>query len=332
MYNKNKLIDKEKNKIFETIDYIGEDVSILTIEKRSLITMSGLVFNNNGLVKKSIYSYPISYMKFFLFSVLSIFKRNIKRINEPVGIIHTSWTLGYYHWLTESIPRLIYLKNKHPTVNVYLPIDFKRYEIYFDMLGFEKPIYYSNSSITTDKVYLPICPRKMAILNKNAYSLTRNSLRDVINFDNSINRKIYISRKSARGRKVINEAEVESVLINNGYEIYDFDKLSIVEQQKLCSESKCMISIHGAALTNMMFMPKGSEIIELIPKKRNFFREFNFVRSTSKHDPCFYRLANALEHNYHYLECISIDNGQRMSHMDDIVVDVNKLIYLLKSY
>lgn len=323
--------DYSINKIFGNKRYKDEIVEGIIIKNRSIITRSGLVFNRYGLVNKSVYNYPVAYIKFVIFSILSLFKRKLNRINKPVGVIHTSWTLGYYHWLTESVPRLIKLKKQYPTVSIYLPSEFKKYEIYFDILGYEKPIYYDECNIMTGNVYLASCPTKMAVFNEEVYNYTRDLLRSLIKYDNTKIRKIYITRQSARGRRVINEDDVKLLLLSRGYEIYDFDQLSIKEQQSICCESKVIISIHGAALTNMLFMAEGSRVIELIPQKRSFFREFNFVRFTAKHDPCFYRLANTLGHNYDYLECYAIDEGRRMSHMDDIEVNINILTSLLES-
>ena len=85
----------------------------------------------------------------------------------------------------------------------------------------------------------------------------------------------------------MNESEVKALFVSKGYEIISFEGLSLEDQISICSKTKTMASIHGAGLTNMIFMPEGSNILE-------FRRSKKFVNQ------CYWHLAGALNHQYYY--------------------------------
>ena len=46
-----------------------------------------------------------------------------------------------------------------------------------------------------------------------------------------------------------------------GFETVYTEELSFAEQVRLFSETRCLVSIHGAGLTNLMFMPPGGHML-----------------------------------------------------------------------
>lgn len=76
-------------------------------------------------------------------------------------------------------------------------------------------------------------------------------------------RKIYISRKLAGKRKAHNELAVELLMRKYGFEIVYAEKISLKAQMKLMSETQILVSLHGATLTNMLFMQEGQQVVEL---------------------------------------------------------------------
>jgi capsular polysaccharide biosynthesis protein len=87
------------------------------------------------------------------------------------------------------------------------------------------------------------------------------------------------------------------------------------------SETEVLVSIHGAALTNMMFMPQGGKILELIPYK-NGLADFSFSRLSLRHDRCYVELARVMGHTYNYLECRSDAPWYKKTHMANLIVDM----------
>ena len=122
---------------------------------------------------------------------------------------------------------------------------------------------------------------------------------------------VYISRAKATRRKVKNESSLVKLFKETGVEIIEAENLSFLEQVELFSTVTIMISNHGAGLTNMIFMPPGSTVIEI-------------RHSGDAHNNCYYALANALELNYYYQSSIQAEKEEDI-HLSDITVDVDLL-------
>jgi len=80
------------------------------------------------------------------------------------------------------------------------------------------------------------------------------------------NRKIFLTRSKKRIRFLSNKEAVEQIARDAGFEIVDTDGLSLQEQVKLFSETRWLIGIHGAGLTNILYR-KGAvmSVFELLP-------------------------------------------------------------------
>ncbi len=69
----------------------------------------------------------------------------------------------------------------------------------------------------------------------------------------SFSPKIFISRRKALGRRIINENEVIKALEPLGFTTYILEEMSYIEQVKLFAQAKVIIAPHGAGLTNLIF-------------------------------------------------------------------------------
>lgn len=77
---------------------------------------------------------------------------------------------------------------------------------------------------------------------------------------------IFISRRNARWRKIINENEFYSHLKDNNFNIIEFENLKIEDQISMIQSAKKIISPHGSGLTNLIFANPNINIIEIIEK------------------------------------------------------------------
>ena len=75
--------------------------------------------------------------------------------------------------------------------------------------------------------------------------------------------KLFVSRGSAASRRVVNEAELEPVLAEHGFEVVDPAGMSIAEQVALFSRASVVVGPHGAGLTNLLFSPPGTRVVEI---------------------------------------------------------------------
>ncbi len=92
--------------------------------------------------------------------------------------------------------------------------------------------------------------------------------------------RIYISRRSTKKRRLVNEAELEAQLSARGFKIIQPEQLSVAEQSSMFRRARCVVAPHGAGLTNLIFCPEGTHLIEI--KAPQYYKP-----------PCFQNLAAA---------------------------------------
>jgi len=74
--------------------------------------------------------------------------------------------------------------------------------------------------------------------------------------------RLYISRSKAKFRNVVNEAEVRGVLAQHGFTAIYCEELAFREQVSLFAGAEAVVAPHGAGLSNLVFCPRGTKVIE----------------------------------------------------------------------
>ena len=229
--------------------------------------------------------------------------------------ITDTWSGGYFHWMTDALPRLL-AAQKTCFSGILLPQSLSHYEYVAPSI---KPFYSGDIRFTGKAVRCCslLIPTHTAPTGNYNEALVRQ-LRDVYASyygsaaaQEALPDKIYVSRSKALKRKVVNEQECISVLVRHGFHVicledYDFDR-----QAQICLAAKFMVSNHGAGLTNMLFMQAGAAVLEL-RKKRDF------------RNNCYFALASALSLKYFYQLCESFDYTED-AHASDLIVDCLEL-------
>ncbi len=79
--------------------------------------------------------------------------------------------------------------------------------------------------------------------------------------------KLYISRLNSPQRSMVNEQAVEQLVQRHGYRVVRMEDLGFEQQIATIASATSIVAPHGAGLANMVFMPNGCDVIELIPEK-----------------------------------------------------------------
>jgi hypothetical protein len=79
-------------------------------------------------------------------------------------------------------------------------------------------------------------------------------------------KRLYVSRRDANERRVVNEADVIALLAPMGFEVATLTGLTVAEQRDRFGEAECVVMPHGAGCANMIFAGTGTKIIEFVPK------------------------------------------------------------------
>lgn len=84
-------------------------------------------------------------------------------------------------------------------------------------------------------------------------------------------RKVFISRKNTQAVRLLNENQVRSIFMENGFEIVYTEEMTFEQQVECFGQAKCIVGTSGAALTNTIFCQKGTIIGCIIPEEHRFY-------------------------------------------------------------
>lgn len=229
----------------------------------------------------------------------------------PKGIwIIDEWSPNYFHWLTDCLPRLWEGLKWDATAPIVLPDSYSKLAFVresIQSLGTDVIFYRSSENLWVDQMILTARTASFPNFNEPLTLFTQKRLRKEP--QKPPFRKVYFTRKSASKRKVINELDLELMLIKRNFEIISADELSFESQMQLMSETEVLIGLHGAALTNMIFLPSGSKVIE-----------FRNAKDPNSH--CYFNLASALQIPYYYT---LNEADQEDSVIADFTIDIPQL-------
>jgi len=236
---------------------------------------------------------------------LLIFRRG-KSLESGVWIID-EWSNGYFHWLTDALPRLVASNKFFDNRPVVLPDNYKK-EKYItqslQLIDRTLEFYNPRKMLVVKNLLLPSHTSSSGNYNKKLINKLRNLFLE--KYRKSAGRRIFISRQKAEWRKITNEDEVVNLLKSYDYEIHYFEEYSFKRQVEIMAETKSLIGLHGAGLTNMLFMPENGQVLEL--RNRN-----------DSHRNCYYSLASDLGHKYYY----QLNDGDR-----DLTLKANLMVNL----
>lgn len=244
-----------------------------------------------------------------------------RTLDGPVLWFTDTWSNGFFHWMLDALPRLFAIRDLARGATLTLPEAFRAQEGYirpslrpFDIGGvefFNTPLLCRRFTLATHAAatgnYNEQLIRELRGLYAKYYAGTGTPFGD----------RIYISRGKSQRRKIRNEEEILPVLRARGFQILYFEELNFDEQAAAALNARYLVSNHGAGLTNMLFMPAGSRVLEL--RKREDAR-----------NNCYFALASALELPYHYLLCDAVHPGED-PHTADLLVNPAALDAALKS-
>lgn len=78
------------------------------------------------------------------------------------------------------------------------------------------------------------------------------------------NRRIFIDRSAAKRRKLANQDELKPVLEERGFEIVQWESLTMPEQVRLAAETEIFAGPHGTSLLNSIYAQPGAKLLEII--------------------------------------------------------------------
>ena len=169
-----------------------------------------------------------------------------------------SKTFNLFHFLTDAlIPNLPSDESQKHLPNLIPPINNTFQKDFFKLLNLENNI----EVVAPIKVKNLILKKRLSKWDCTTYDLFREKLNFNLNINTTV-KIIYISRKNAK-RLFKNEDVLLGYLRAYNIKVVDFSSITLNERIDLLSDAAILIGQYGAGLTNMVFMPNDSHVIDL---------------------------------------------------------------------
>lgn len=263
---------------------------VCQINDAQMIGPKGFVLSSDGdIVEDTINNARlIDYLKKTPFRNIS---RKQPRVELEVATpLLNFWTdKFYFHWIVSSLLKLegIDFFIEKSNVRPKLIIDKNAPEWQkesLDFLGYgEDYIELNEPAISVKQMVITPFRREKMVLSPSSLQWLREKAVSRLPANRSeYPKRIYITRKDAAIRQVLNEQEVLEYIKPLGFESFVLSEMSFAEQVALFSQAEIVLAPHGAGLTNTIF---SSKILIM-----EFFASFRV--------PTFHLLSASLGHDY----------------------------------
>lgn len=232
------------------------------------------------------------------------------RIDGTVAVIGTAGAYNYHHWLYDTFARIGILK----MAGVFDSID--KFVIDYTGKPFQKEclsvagipedkVIHSGASfdfhIEAERLIVPSLPARLGTISKWTVDFLRESFLGG-NASRKEFEKLYISRRKAPTRKLLNEDEVFNWLQDHGFIEFFPEDHSIAETAKAFASAKFIVGVHGSGFANFAFLNPGAKVIDIVAPRHL--------------DPYYWILANHTQSRYAYL----FGKGSRPEEERDLVI------------
>ncbi|KAF0675901.1 glycosyltransferase family 61 protein [Profundibacterium mesophilum] len=196
---------------------------------------------------------------------------------------------NYAHWFTAHLGKLVCLRDLGELGDLVLPMDRPAWvDASLARIGVAPAAELPRGAVlAADELVLLECDRFRPELLTAARSAAADPPGGA--------EKVFVTRRAARGRRLLGEETFVPFLEAQGFKIAEMEHLTFEAQVALMSRTKLLLAPHGAGLANMLFCAPGTTIIE--------------IADPGYPNPNFYAMAAALGHRYGYVAARGVGAG-----------------------
>jgi capsular polysaccharide biosynthesis protein len=276
----------------------------------TFVTFSGFCVDAKGLIKGCYHDHPHQFNSYIgevaeHYHDVCVNPENLVRLDDDrvyLAFYHP-W-FNYYHWLAESIFRLWIARDLIQQTVVLLPEYYGKAEFIMESLEpfrIKEILFIPNGkSLMVKHLLLPHIKPVCDSYNKAHLHQVRDFYIDYVFAQKKMApgniERLYVSRRHAGRRQVIDEEKLMPILQKYGFTIYYPEKHSFLEQVAIFAGVRYLVGMQGSGLTNMLFMPKGGSLLEYHKDNTN---------ELDHPSPLFWYMAEALEINYYHQSCLT---------------------------
>lgn len=274
----NEFISKEK--VLKNIEYPkGWPIIYHFLNAQCIATYGGAVIDNSNKVYSDLTYFPWG-KKFHPVISFPFLGKRLKNIENAIFIVTPEASKNFYHWYLDLVPRLVMCKmliEDFSSRHIIIHSELKKYEReFYEYLGIdpEQIICLKNYNVLpVSDLIVPeytfdndhdVDGDNSTKWRKNIFDYVK---KNVYQIDSTVEPRtlVYLQRgeNNRFGRNLIGEDKIIPLLIELGFQIFNPINYSIKEQAEILSKAKCVVSIHGSALSNIAYCKENTLIIEL---------------------------------------------------------------------
>lgn len=233
--------------------------------------------------------------------------------------------LNFCHWLCDWLPRLKAIRDNPDIFVLTLPLKSQWQINLLEAFGIgpERCLSLPKwGALRARTIYMPSGLTQIWHPAYKAAPWAMEFLRENILPHASVNLgpRIYLSRRDAPDRMVVNEDALEAYLKSIGFRCFSASEYTPVEQASIFHHARVVVSLHGAGLTNVLFCKPEARVLEIIPSTYSM--------------PSFWILAAGNKMTYGTYICDDIVKSVKRDHSqaDNVRIDVDHFRRLVGDY
>jgi hypothetical protein len=173
------------------------------------------------------------------------------------------FSTGYYHWITDDLPRLALLADFPPETQILARGPLRDYQKEsLRMLGvLERVRETSERHLIVEDYYFSSPTSMTGCTNPYAIQWLRSQYLPLM-ARGETPKKIFIQRKG-KTRGITNQEEVAHHYRSKGWAVVDLEEIDLSQQIALFHHAEEIVGEHGAGLTNLIWCRPGCRVMEL---------------------------------------------------------------------
>ena len=221
---------------------------------------------------------------------------------------------NYYHWMLDILPRFELIRQSEGSFDRVarfvvndLNKNYQKETLDYLQIPSDKIVVSSEClHLQAERLLVPSITATLPPWNRGFTAATppwvcrvlRKNLLPMQKKPSSTPHRLYVSRKNATHRRILNEEEVVACLKNFGFASVALEDFTVAEQIALFSQAEAIAGCHGAGLTNLIFCQPGTKAIEFFAPAyvRNYFQvichhlqlEYYYLLGKQVEDSCLH--------------------------------------------
>jgi capsular polysaccharide biosynthesis protein len=230
-----------------------------------------------------------------------------RKLKGTIAVLGTAGTYNYHHWLYDTFARvhLLQMAGVFDKIDYFIidysGLPFQKESLQKVGISFEKIICANDNwrfHVEAETLIVPSLPSKLGRVGVWPVQYLRDTFLEKL----VQQKRLYISRRKAKSRKLVNETEIYSFLQSKGFIEFFPEEHTIAETASCFAGADYIVGVHGSGFANLAFISQQAKVIDIVAPMHL--------------DPYYWMLTNRNQGKYAYI----FGEGERPDENQDLNV------------